>query len=299
MAQKSNSSFSRFLREPLIHFLALGAGLFVLYAIVNEETTERPDRIVVDEAQVMRLAEQFQRIWMRPPTRQELRGLAEDYVKEEVLYREAVALGLDQDDLVIRRRMRQKMEFLNTDLVEQRAPTDAELQAYLNAHADKFRRLERFSFEQIYFNPERSGSTAEQRAAELLVRLRDDLALAAATQSLGDPTLLPPGAKDASAREIASVFGTALTAAIVQTTSKRWSGPYPSAYGLHLVRLSKRTGGGMPVLNEVRPIVAREWANERRQEANERSYQALRDRYAVEIRLPAATELDNLAVRRR
>jgi hypothetical protein len=173
-ANNSGSYPSKLLREPLLQFLVLGAGLFLLYSLVNEAPWGSPDRIVVDEAETSRLAEQFERTWMRPPTRQELQGLAEHFVKEKILYREALALGLDKDDLVIRRRMRQKMEFLNADLVEQQEPTDAELQTYLEANPEKFELPARYSFWQIYLNPESSGKDASQRAIALLARLRSD-----------------------------------------------------------------------------------------------------------------------------
>jgi hypothetical protein len=170
----------------------LGAGLFLLYASVGDAEPERADRIIIGEAEIARLSAQFQRTRVRLPTREELQGLAEDLVKEEILYREALALGLDKDDLVIRRRMRQKMEFLNADLAEQREPTDAELNTYVEANPDKFRLPARHSFRQVYFNPEMSGDDPETRAADLLARPRMDPSLRADYQSLADATLLPP-----------------------------------------------------------------------------------------------------------
>jgi hypothetical protein len=191
--------------------------------------------------------------------------------------------------------MRQKMEFLNADLTEQAAPSDAELQAYLDANPEKFVRPDRVSFEQIYISPDRSGGDAEGRAAELLARIRADTALAADPRSLGDPTLLPPGLELAPAREIAGAFGSELAEAIVHARQGGWSGPHRSAYGLHLILVSDRELGGMPALAEIRPVVEREWSNERRQEANDRFYHALRDRYSVEIHLPAEEDENGLA----
>ena len=277
------------LREPLLHFLILGVGLFVLYSQFGQTETAPRDRILVDEAELTRLSEQFRRTWMRPPTREELRGLAEEFVKEEVLYREALALGLDQDDLIIRRRMRQKMEFLNADLTEQQ-PTDADLQAHLEANPDSFRRPARFSFQQVYLNPQHAGEGPERRAQALLGRLQAagpaaDLDF----QALGDPTLLPPQMQRATPRDIANAFGSDFADAVAQAQRDAWSGPHASAYGLHLLRVTDSEPGGLPTLAEVRPLVEREWANERRQEANARFYQALRDRYTVEIRLPEAS----------
>ena len=196
----------RVIQEPLAHFLILGAGLFLLYGYVADTAPERPDKILVDEGELARLSEQFRRTWMRPPAREELAGLAEDFVKEEILYREALALGLDKDDLVIRRRMRQKMEFLNADLAERREPTDAELQAYLDANPEKFRLPPRYSFRQIYLGPDTEG--VARRAADLLARLQADPTLGADPRALGDPTLLPPGLELASEQAIAATFGT-------------------------------------------------------------------------------------------
>lgn len=287
---------SRLIREPLVHFLVLGAGLFLLYGYISGKGPDRVDRIVVKEADVAWLSEQFQRTWMRPPTRQELQGLVEEFVKEEILYREALALGLDKDDLVVRRRMRQKLEFLNADLLEPRRPTDAELHAYLDANPEQFRLPARYSFHQIYLNPEASGGDAQQRAADLLTRLRADPSLDTDPQPLGDSTLLPRSLKLASKREISALYGAGLADALSTMEKNVWSGPYRSSYGLHLILLTAIEDGGLPELDRVRPAVEREWSNERRQEANDRFYQALRARYAVEIRLPEdVAKRDNLA----
>jgi hypothetical protein len=276
--------FSRLMREPLFHFLLLGAGLFLLYLYVGDYRPERADRIVIDQAQVQRLAEQFQRTWMRPPTRRELEGLAEDFVKEEILYREALALGLDQDDLIIRRRMRQKMEFLNADLVEQQAPTEAELQAYLDANPDGFRRAERLSVQQIYVNPERPGRDAGQQVAALLEHLSAQPE--AATDEFGDATLLPAQLVDVTAADIDGVFGLGFAAHLQTVSVGSWAGPFESAYGLHLVRVTARLPGGLPTLAEARRAVAREWSAERRTASDQAFYQALRRRYRVEVEMP-------------
>jgi len=275
------------LHEPLLHFLILGVGLFVLYTQFGQTETAPRDRILVDEAELTSLSEQFQRTWMRPPTREELRGLAEEFVKEEVLYREALALGLDQNDLVIRRRMRQKMEFLNADLTEQQA-TDADLEAYLQANPDSFRRPPRFSFQQVFLNPQRAGDDPAQRAEILLGRLQAEPTSGVDVQALGDATLLPPQMERATPRDIANTFGSDFVDAVAQADRDAWSGPYASAYGQHLLRVTGSEPGSLPLLAEVRSLVEREWSNERRQEANARFYKALRDRYNVEIRLPEA-----------
>ena len=289
--------FLRLLRDPLFHFLVLGAALFLVYSAVNGTAGAPADRIVVDETQALRLANQFKRTWMRLPTHQELKGLAEDFVKEEILYREAQALGLDQDDLVIRRRLRQKMEFLNADLTEPQAPTDTQLQAYLDANQDRFRRPDRFSLQQVFLNPNKPSGDINRAAAELLARLNTDPALTADPKSFGDATMLSAQLDGVTRREVANTFGRGFERNIENAPTGCWSGPYESSYGLHLVRITRREAGGLPAMAEIRPILEREWYAERRKEANERFYRALRARYDVEIRLPADPADTTLAVR--
>jgi len=287
----------KLLRDPLLHFLMLGAGIFSVYFVVSGRATVPSERIVVDENQALRLAEQFQRTWMRPPTRQELEGLTEDFVREEILYREAQALGLDQNDLVIRRRLRQKMEFLSTDLIEQQPPTDAELQAFLAANKDRFRLPDRFSFQQVYLNPNRSAGDVKRAAARLLVRFNAEPDLEVDPKLIGDATMLPAKLDAATPTEVDNVFGRGFAEAIENVPTGRWAGPFASSYGLHLVRMTAREAGSVSTLEEVRSIVEREWLAERRRTANDNFYQALRQRYEVEIRLPADSVSKTLAVR--
>ncbi len=289
--------FFKLLREPLFHFLILGAGLFLIYFAVNGSLSNPADRIVVDETQILRLAEQFQRTWLRPPTQQELQALAEDHVKEEILYREAQVLGLDEDDLVIRRRLRQKMEFLNADLVKIQTPTQAQLLTYFDANQDRFSRPDRFSIQQIYLNPHKHRANLKRTTAELLERLNTDSAFAADYQAIGDVTLLPAQLDGVTRGEVSNTFGPGFAKDLANMPVGRWSGPYESSYGLHLVRITERKPGGLPAMEEIRPVLEREWRTERSKEANERFYQALRSRYDVEIRLPADSASKTLAVR--
>ena len=279
-----NTLANRILHEPLTHFLILGATLFILYANVGNSRVEQVDRIVIDATQVKVLADQFQRTWMRPPTQQELEGLTEDFIKEEVLYREALALGLDQNDLIIRRRMRQKMEFLNADIVQQQTPQDTELQAYLDDHAERYAEAERASFEQLYFKTDIDRTEAEARATAVLKLLQD--APDTDTRTLGDASLLPPSQRLASTRDIGRVFGETFATAVSSAPSGQWSGPYASTYGLHLLHITQRTPARQAALEEVRSEVERDWHTQQRLEANERFYEALRTRYTVEIEWP-------------
>ena len=284
-------------RDPLFHFLVLGAGLFFVYTAVNGSANEATQRIVVDQTRALQLAEQFQRTWMRPPTRQELEGLVDDFVKEEILYREALALGLDRNDLVIRRRLRQKMEFINEGVAELQTATKAELQAYYDANRDRFRQPDRFSFQQIYVNPHDTSGGAKQSAEELLTLLNNKPALSVDLNSIGDMTMLPSELDAVSRPEVDNLFGKGFASTIENAPNGRWSGPFESSFGLHLVRMLKQEAGGFPPMAEIRPLLEREWFSERRKEARDQFYQALRQRYDIEIRLPEAVPGKTLAVR--
>ncbi|MGD8702370.1 MAG: hypothetical protein PVH26_08020, partial [Desulfosarcina sp.] len=156
-----------FWKEPLAHFLVIGAGLFLLFGVTRGPTPDSPRRIVVDAGQVAQLTAQFQRTWMRPPTDAELAGLIDNHVRNEVFYREALAMGLDQDDPLIRRRMRQKMEFILEDLSAASEPDEQALRLFLNENADRFRLEPQVAFHQVYLNPDKHGRL-EARAAQVL-----------------------------------------------------------------------------------------------------------------------------------
>jgi len=280
----------RLVREPLVHFLLLGGLLFGAYYSFNDAPQSSDSKqIVLDEAQVASLAATFQRTWLRPPTQEELVGLVEDRIKEEILYREALALGLDQDDLVIRRRLRQKMDFLNSDLTEPEPPTEAELQAYLVANMDRFRTTEQLSFTQVYLKEEN-----RKRATALLQQLAGHPPSALDLEKLGDASLLPGAMQQADVHELERVFGNGFANALSAAPPGRWSGPHASPYGLHLVYVSERLPGREPPLGEVRAAVEREWLAERQREANARFYQALRERYSVEVAYPQPPARDDV-----
>jgi hypothetical protein len=279
------------LREPLVHFLLIGAGLFVLYSLLNRGERDAPLDIVVSEARVEALAENFARTWMRPPTAQEMRGLIDDYVAEEVYYREAVAMGLDRDDLVIRRRLRQKMEFISADVAAATPPTDAQLQAYLEQHAEKFLMPPRLAFRQVYFSTGSRGEGAAHDAEKLLAELGAGRGPADPLEA-GDPTLLPPTMEAAAPQDIADAFGREFAAAIEEAPLGQWSGPIPSGFGMHVVKVDRREAGAAPTLAEIRPLVQREWEAEQRKTVEMALLDKLRARYDVRVEGPAAALYD-------
>jgi parvulin-like peptidyl-prolyl cis-trans isomerase-like protein len=271
----------RLLKEPLLHFLALAVAVFVAYGAFSRFEAGKPDEILITESRVDRLAAQFAAIWQRPPTSTELKNLIDDYVKEEIFVREALALGLDKDDTIIRRRLRLKMEFLNSAETTTLTPTDAELDKYLTANPDKFEIDPAYAFEQVLLGPDRHGDKINQDAASALQVLRTKLSIDPG--ELGDATLLPFKLELTSKASISQQFGPAFAGALDKIAPGQWSGPVESDFGLHLVRITEHRAGRVPALAEVRAIVEREWANDKRKALEEQRFAALLTRYRITL----------------
>jgi hypothetical protein len=276
----------RILGEPLLHFLLLGAGVFLAYGLLSKPGNgSAPGKIVVTVGQVEHLAAGFARTWQRPPTDAELKGLIDDWVREEIATREAMALGLDRDDTVIRRRLRQKFEFVSDDIAAQTEPTDADLNAYLQAHAESFRVEPRFTFSQVYFDPAKHGAHLARDVAHVLAQLKQAHGKADIS-ALGDSFLLEPTLQSMPTGEIGKQFGEEFASKLGGLSTGQWQGPVESGYGTHLILVSERTEGHLPELAEARDVVRREWANSRRLEGNGKFYQDLLKRYTVTIEGP-------------
>jgi len=279
----------RLLKEPLLHFLLLGAGLFLAYGLMSRPgNSSAPGKIIVTVGQVEHLAAGVARTWQRSPTDAELEGLIDDWVREEVATREAMALGLDKDDTVIRRRLRQKLEFVSDDIAAQTEPTDADLNAYLQAHPESFRVEPRFAFSQVYLDPAKHGENLDRDTAQVLAQLKQ-AGGKADSSALGDSFLLEHTFPSTPASEVAKQFGEKFAAQLGELASGQWQGPVESGYGVHLVLVSERTEGRLPELADVRDVVGREWANARRLETNAKFYQELLERYTVIIERPEPT----------
>jgi len=275
----------RLLKEPLLHFLLLGTAIFAAYSLASKRSGGEPGNIVIAQGQVAAMVVAFSRTWQRPPSGEELEGLIRDRVQEEVYSREAMALGLDKDDTIIRRRLRQKMEFLTDDIAALAEPTDDELSAFLKAHADTYRVQRQFTFSHVYLNPERRGENLARDTKQLLAQLQQ-AGDKADVAELGDPFLLEHKFQSLPAREAVKQFGEKFAMKLGELSPGEWHGPVESGYGVHLVSVSERTDGRVPALAEVRDAVRREWANARRLEANEKFYQELLKRYVVTIERP-------------
>jgi hypothetical protein len=275
--------FTRIFRDPLFHFLLLGAAIFAIYGFATRHRTDKPGEIVVTQGTIENLVTGFARTWQRPPTDEELQGLVRDYIREEAAYREALAMGLDRDDMIVRRRLRQKLEFLSDDLASRAEPSNKDLQAFLMARPELFQREALFSFDQIYLNPQIHGTNLqhdESRLLNVLHKGQPDLT------AQGDPFLLPQSFQEITLADVKKTFGEQFASALSTLPVGQWRGPVPSSYGEHLILLSKRTDRYMPALAEVRDQVRREWFNAKRIEATDRFYEALLRHYTVKIETP-------------
>jgi len=273
--------FRNIVREPLLHFLLIGLALFVYYGRVAPSDNHR---IVVSQALVDDLARQFQATWSRPPTDQELAGLVDTYIHDEILYREGQALGLGRDDVVIKRRVRQKLEVMSEEEAARTEPSDADLAAYVNAHPDSFRKPATVTFEQILVATKGSGADI----ARALASTRSALEGGADPGTLGQATLLPSHVEGSALDLVARDFGEQFAGQLESLPVGQWAGPLTSSFGVHLVRVSARRPSLLPSLDSVRALVAREWENAQRKRALEESYRRLRQTYAVviEAKLP-------------
>lgn len=278
----------RLLKEPLVHFFLIALAIFAMHGVVGDKSVPAPDVIVVTASKIEQMGSVFTKTWQRPPTGSELKGLIDDHVREEILVREALALGLDKDDTVIRRRLRQKMEFLVIDEADAPVPTDEELNVYLKAHPGAFETDPVLAFQQVFLNPERQGDAIARNAASTL----EALATVPSTDpaSLGDVTQLPPVVELTGKTAIAQMFGGEFAEALDKAPVGQWIGPVASGFGLHLVRVTERKPGRLPALGDVRAAVMREWANDRRVALEDRRFAELLKRYDVTI--------ENLAVAR-
>ena len=237
------------LREPLLHFLAVGAALFLYFQWRGGGAGPTSTRIVLTAGQIAHLEASFAKTWQRPADEAELKGLVDEWVREEIAVREAMAMGLDRDDTVIRRRLRQKLEFLVEDFASAAPPTDTELQAWLDAHPEKFRREPQVELRQVYVSRERHGAAADAEARALLARL-SAAGPEARIDELGDRSLLPQEVALAPLGEIAAQFGPELVEAVESAAPGAWTGPVESGYGLHLVLVRRRVEGSLPALSD-------------------------------------------------
>lgn len=273
---------SKLLKEPLLYFLLLGAGFFLLYEQVADDASANSDlqEIVVTAGHIKSLLLGFEKTWQRSPSQQERDGLIESFIHEEVLYREALAMGLDRDDAIVRRRLSQKMGFLTADLVGPEVPDDEMLQVYLDANAQAYRLPSRFSFRQVYLDASQRGESVEDDALALLAQLRSQDTDVA---NLGDSLMIKSTFENETDSEVERTLGLQFLQRLQETETGSWQGPIISGYGFHLIYISKRSEGLTPKLSVVRDAVLRDWLSQARKKLNAEFYNVQRERYKVTV----------------
>ena len=259
-AENDRSLRSRLLSEPLVHFAIIGSLLFAGYQALGGDRGVESDRIVIDDSTVGVLLQQFSSNWRRMPTRQEMKAMLDTYVRDEALYRQGLAMGLDKDDLLIRNRVLQKLQVIAEESRQSDPPDDAELEKFMRAHASDYASPPVLTFTQVYFDPAQHGKDIEKVTSDALAALRNG----ESPSRLGDPSLLPRVMTRQPSEMLAHDFGEEFPAGLAKHPIGEWFGPVRSGVGLHLIRISERIDGEAPKLADVRDTVLRDWEAERR-----------------------------------
>lgn len=276
---------NKLLKDPLFHFLLIGAAIFLIFNVFNK-SEDLENTIVISAADIAALQANFSRTWQRQPTEKELSGIIEESIRDEVAYREALAMGLDRDDPYVRRRMRMKTELLMEDIISLTPPTDEELNTFLVENRDQFKQQPEIAFSQIFFNAEKRGASLESELNAIKQQLQSsqtDL-----SQDLGDAIMLPQNYPLAALNIVKRQFGEAFAEQIITLDPGIWSGPVVSTYGVHLVLVRDRVDGYDPELAEIRPVVEREFMANRRKHIKEEAYKKLQEQYEIVVE----TQLD-------
>jgi len=285
-------ALTRWLREPLLHFLILGALLFAVYSYINRGRpgVESSKQIVVTLDELREMEVYFESQWHRPPTAAEFQAMVEDKVREDVLYREALAMGLDKDDAIVKRRMAQKMQFLAEDVATAHEPSSVELKAWFEKNKDKFALPSRISFRHIYFSPDSRGKNAQQDAAAALTKLPGQPVDSKVAQSMGDRFMFQDYYGERAPDAIAKEFGPPFAVAVENLKPGSWQGPIESGYGWHLVFVTTVISGRIPAFEEIEPDVKTAWLGEQKRQAWQKAYADMRAKYIVMLPAPPAND---------
>jgi len=278
-------------KEPLLHFLLIGAVLFLVYgwrgnsaSVPGRQAGTPTAQIVVTRDALDQMNSLFAKTWQRQPTEEEVKRLIEDFVRNEIYYREAIAIGLDRDDEVLKRRVRQRMEFIYEDITSWAEPTDEDLKAFMKKHPEKYLADPQIAFRQVYISAYKRGKSAESDARQVLAQLT----AGADPDSVGDSTMLQAEVGLSSLWDIRKQFGDEFGKTLLDLKPGAWAGPIRSGFGLHLVFVKERLGGRLPDLKEVRETVKRDWTAERQKELKDAAYAKIRERYSVTVERPKA-----------
>ncbi|MBT8362838.1 MAG: peptidyl-prolyl cis-trans isomerase [Desulfobacterales bacterium] len=272
----------KLIKDPLCHFLIIGAALFLIFDIVQDPGDSSLNTITINTADIKVIKADFARRWQRPASEEELSALITEFARNEMAYREALALGLDQDDPIIKRRLRSKLDLIVEDMARLSPPSNQDLTKFLDENSDRYKVQPRISFRQIYFNPESRG---EQTTADIAAAL-DKLKSSPTQQdilTIGDATMLPAQLELTPITLISRQFGQMFSKSLLEIAPETWIGPVGSGYGLHLVYVEKQVAGYLPPLSEIREAVERDWTYQHRDNVLRDAYRLLAEQYRVII----------------
>jgi len=282
----------RLAREPFVHFLFFGALIFLVNAQWGKQQSNNNAEIVVSATEVARLQAQWQSQYNRPPSATERDAIIQNYIREEALYREAMALGLADDDLIVKRRLVQKFMFFSEDLMEVEIPSDQVLRDYYSKHQDRYRIPAKTTFSHVYFSSANKDKNAKQAAIDLMAALQID---ETNWRSQGDPFMLRREYTALEDQEITKLFGEHFTVTLNSLTQKAWRAPVQSAFGWHTVKVHKRSTPALPLLSEVRETVIADYKRGKKAEVSDAFYSSVQDRYSISIE-SKTINLDNAVV---
>jgi peptidyl-prolyl cis-trans isomerase C len=286
--RRSLSTVKRWLREPLLHFLLIGLVLFGVYAYTNRGRIgiESPRQIVLSLDELATMTAYFESQWHRRPTPQEFQAMVEDKIKQEVLYREGLVMGLDKGDTIVKRRMAQKVQFLAEDVAAAHDPSTAELKAWFEKNTDKFALPSRYSFRHVYFSPDKRGTNAHDDATKALARIAGQPEDSPLIPSMADRFMFQDYYGDRAPSAIAKEFGPQFAVALEKLKPGSWQGPIESGYGWHLVFVDTVIPGRIPAFEEVESEVKTAWLGDQKAQAWQKAYQEMRAKYTVLLPAP-------------
>ena len=279
----------RWLREPLLHFAALGVALFAAYGYLHRgagAALEPSRRILLTVDDLRQLDTYFEAQWHRQPTPDEFAQMVENKVQEEILYREALAIGLDKDDTIVKRRMAQKMQFLAEDVAAAHEPATDELRAWYQKNTARFALPSRVSFRHLYFATDRRGARAHDDAVSALAKLAGQPEDSPLAGSIADPFMFQSYYGDRTPDELTKEFGPPFAQAVAKLTPRAWQGPIESGYGWHLVFVDTVVPGRVPDFEEVESDVKTAWLSDQKAQAWNKAYDAMRAKYTVLLPAP-------------
>jgi hypothetical protein len=275
--------------EPLVHFLLIGLILFGVYTWMQRGRTNNGNyQITLTLDDLRQLDVSFVSQWHRQPTQAEFTGLVEGFIRQEILYREGLAMGLDKDDTIVKRRMAQKMEFLSEDVAAAHEPTSEELRNWYANNSQKFALADRATFRHLFFGFDRRGQNAQSDALSALSKLVAKPEDSPLGKQLADPFMFQDYYGDRAPDQLAKEFGPAFAIGLYKLKPGSWQGPIESGYGWHLVWIESTTPGRVPAFEEVEPDVKTAWLADQKAIEWRKAYEKMRAKYEVVVPQPPA-----------